>query len=192
MAFGNIINIKHEIAAEGFSIPPFEMKSGEIIIINLQPTKDLYKTENELVCLLTGKTSRDEIIIFESITFVEHYKQPKWRQLLYPVTVGEYLRNNANSDSSFGNKIYELAHISKRSKIESLSFKDKRFLCLFSALSNTKNIVLDFVGLSFDTIDTVYEILLEVVRNGGSVIILDTSRYKESECSKFIELAWKD
>jgi hypothetical protein len=192
MAESNIILTRQEIATEKFSLPPFEVKSGEIVIINLQPAKDLYETEMRLVHLLTGKTRCDEINIFQPITFVEHYRQPRWRQLFFPVMVSEYLRKKANSGSPFANKIYELTHISKRTQVDRLSFKDRRLLCLYTALSNTQNIVMDFVGLSGNTINKFFKIVQEVAKKGGSVVVLDYGIDKKKDCSKYIELEWKD
>jgi hypothetical protein len=45
--------------------------------------------------IFSGKVKDKNVIVHKKLTFVEHFKEPKFRQLFYPVTVEGYLKMNA-------------------------------------------------------------------------------------------------
>lgn len=66
--------------------------------------------------LFIGKTKNENVVVNQRLTFVEHFMEPKIRRLFYPVTVGEYLKHNANLNSPYATKIYENTWINKKQK----------------------------------------------------------------------------
>jgi hypothetical protein len=179
------------ITTETFYIPPFDLNEGEIVVLYLFNGQHLYETEMFLKDIFCGKTKDENVIVYKNLTFVEHFIEPKLRRLFYPVTVGEYLRKNANLDSPYSTKIYEIDWINERTKVNTLAGNPRRLLCLYATLSNTQNIVFDVAGQDPQGADETYKIVKEVVKNGGSAILLDCFEDMKNDCTKYIELQWK-
>ena len=88
-------------------------------------------------------------------------------------------------------KIEDAGVITKRTKVHSLEATPRKILSLLSILSHTNRIVFDLVGQSPDGTKITYDIVKEVVREGGSAILLDWANDMKKDCSKYIELEWK-
>lgn len=161
------------IKTENFYIPPFDLKKGEIVVLYLFNGQHFFETEMFLKDIFIGKMEDENVVVHKSLTFVEHFKEPKFRRLFYPMTVGEYLERNANLNSPFASKIYETDWINEKTKVNTLAGNPRRLLSLYSTLSNTNNIVFDVVGQDPKGAEETYEIVKEVVKKGGSAILLD-------------------
>lgn len=180
------------IETDTFYIPPFDLNQGEIVVLFLFGGQHFYETEMFLKDIFTGRTADKNVEIKEKLSFVEHFKEPKLRRLFYPMTVEEYLKRNANLDSSFASKIYEIDWINKKTKVNSLAGNPRRLLSLYATLSMTKNIVLDLVGQDPKGAAETYEVVKEVVKKGGSAILLDYFDDMKNDCTKYVELQWKE
>lgn len=178
------------IKTDLFYVPPFTLNAGEIIIINLSNGAHFYETEMFLKDLFCGKTYHENIIIHKKMTFVEHFKESKFKDIFYPMTVGKYLKKNANHASLYTEKIYETEWINKKIKVNTLTGSPGRLLSLYTTLSNTNNIIFDLVGLGLDEAQETYKIVQEVVKKGGSAILLDGYDDMKNQCTKYIELQW--
>ncbi|MFS4430429.1 hypothetical protein [Chryseobacterium sp. S90] len=178
------------IKTDQFYVPPFTLNEGEIIIINLFNGPRFHETEMFLKDLFCGKVPHENIIIHKKMTFVEHFRESKFRDIFYPMTVGEYLRKNANPANPYSEKIYETEWINKKIKINTLTGSPRNLLSLYTTLSNTNNIIFDLVGLGPDGAQENYKIVKEVVKNGGSAILLDGYDEMKNDCTKYIELQW--
>ena len=178
------------IKTDFFYIPPFDLKVGDIVVLYLYNGQHFYKTEMFLKDIFIGKSNNENVVIHKNLTFVEHFVEPKLRRFLYPVTVGEYLKNNANLDSPFATKIYEIEWITQKTKVNTLSGNPRRLLCLYATLSKTNNIIFDVVGLDPKGAKETYKIVQEVVKKGGSAILLDCFDNLKNDCTKYIELQW--
>ncbi|MFS4473968.1 hypothetical protein [Chryseobacterium sp. T20] len=179
------------IQTDMFYVPPFTLNEGEIIIINLFNGSHFHETKMFLKDLFCGKTNHESIIIHKKMTFAEHFRESNFRDIFYPMTVGEYLRKNANPVSPYATKIYETEWINKKIKVNTLAGNPRRLLTLYAALSKTKNIIFDLVGQDPDGAKETYKIVQEVVKKGGSAILLDGYDDMKNDCTKYIELQWK-
>ena len=178
------------IKTDNFYIPPFDLNVEEIIVLYLFNGQHFYDTEMFLKDIFCGNTKDENVIVHKNLTFVEHFIEPKLRRLFYPVTVGEYLKKNANLDSPYATKIYEIDWINEKTKVNTLAGNPRRLLCLYATLSKTNNIVFDLVGQDPKGAEKTYEIVKDVVKKGGSVILLDCFEDMKNDCTKYIELQW--
>jgi hypothetical protein len=171
-------------------IPPFDLKQGEIIVLYLYSGSHFYDIKMLLKDIYTAKTKNENVIVHKKLTFVEHFKEPAYRRLFYPVTVKEYLKKNADLSSPFASKIYENKWINEKTKINTLAENPARLLSLYTTLSRTKDIVFDLVGQDPVGAELTYKTVKEVVREGGSAILLDCFEDMKNDCSKYKELQW--
>lgn len=179
------------IQTDLFYVPPFTLNEGEIIIINLFHGPHFYETEMLLKDLFCGKKNHESVIIHKKMAFAEHFRESNFKDIFYPMTVGKYLRKNTNPASPYAAKIYETEWINKKIKVNTLAGKPRRLLTLYAALSKTNNIVFDLAGLDPEGAKETYKIVQEVVKKGGSAILLDGYDDMKNDCTKYIELQWK-
>jgi len=178
------------IKTDTFYIPAFDLNEGEIVVLYLFNGQHFYDTEMFLKDIFCGKTINKNVLVYKTLTFVEHFIEPKLRRLFYPVTVGEYLRRNANLDSPFATKIYEIEWITENTKVNTLAGNPRRLLSLYSTLTKTDNIVFDVAGQDPKGAEETYKIVKDVVRKGGAAILLDCFEDMKNDCTKYIELQW--
>ncbi len=178
------------IKTDTFYIPPFDLNVGEIIVLHLFNGQHFYETEMFLKDVFIGKEQDENVVIHKNLTFVEHFIEPKIRRFFYPVTVEEYLKKNADLKSPYAAKIYEIEWINQKTKVNTLAGNPRRLLSLYATLSKTNNIVFDVVGQSPKGAEETYEVVKEVVNNGGSAILLDCFEDMKNDCTKYVELQW--
>jgi hypothetical protein len=178
------------IKTDKYFIPPFDLNEGEIIVIHLGNGQHFYEAEIFLKDIFTGKTINNNLKVNRPLKFVEHFFEPTIRRLIYPVTVGEYLRKNANLKDKFSEKIFETNWINTKTKVNTLAGNPRKLLSLYSTLSKTKNIVFDLAGQDAQGAKDTYEIVKTCVNNGGSAILLDSFDDMKTDCTKYIELEW--
>jgi hypothetical protein len=178
------------IRTDNFYIPPFDLNVGEIVVLYLFNGQHFYETEMFLKDIFCGRSKEENVIVHKNLTFVEHFIEPKLRRLFYPVRVGEYLKKNANLDSPYATKIYEIDWIDKKTKVNLLCGNQRRLLSLYATLSKTNNIIFDLSGQDSKGAETTYRIVKDTVKKGGSAILLDCFEDMKNDCSKYIELQW--
>lgn len=178
------------IKTDTFYIPPFDLNNGEIVIIYLFGGGYFHKTAMFLKDIFCNKVKNENIIIHKELTFVPHFIEPNLRRIFYPVTVGEYLKKNANLASPYATKIYEIDQINEKTKIKTLIGNRKKLLCLYATLSKTENIIFDLIGQGPQEAEEIYKIIKEIVKKGGSVILLDSFDDLKNDCTKYIEIQW--
>ncbi len=178
------------IQTDTFYLPPFELNEGELIVLHLFNGQHFYEIEMLLKDIFCGKTKDQNVDLYQPLTFVEHFIEPKLRRFFYPVTVGEYLKKNANLTNRFASRIYENKWIHEKTKINTLAGNPRRLLNLYAVLSKTNNIVFDVVGQDPKGAEETYSIVKEVVKMGGSAILLDCFGDMKNDCTKYIELQW--
>lgn len=131
------------IKTDTFYIPPFNLQEGELVVVYLYNGIHFYDTEMFLKDIFCGNTEDKNVTVHKKMTFVEHFKESNFRSHFFPTTVGEYLRKNANLNHPFSKKIFEIEWITAKTKMNSLPGTPRRLLCLYAALSKTKDIVFD-------------------------------------------------
>ncbi len=175
-----------------FYIPPFDLNVGEIVVLNLFNGIHFYETEMFLKDIFCGKTKDENVVVHKNSTFVAHFIEPNLRRLFYPITVGEYLKKNANLNSPYATKIHEIDWINKKTKVNTLAGNSRRLLCLYTTLSKTNHIIFDLIGQDPKGAEETYEIVKNMVKKGGSAIFLDYLEEMKYDRTKYIELQWKN
>lgn len=178
------------IKTDTFYIPPFDLNNGEIVIIYLFGGGHFHKTAMFLKDIFCNKVKNENVIMHKELTFVQHFIEPNLRRIFYPVTVGEYLKKNANLASPYATKIYEIDQINEKTKIKTLIGNRKKLLYLYATLSKTENIIFDLIGQGPIEAEEIYKIIKEIVKKGGSAILLDSFDDLKNDCTKYIELRW--
>lgn len=178
------------IQTEKFYLPPFELKAGEIVVIYLFNREDSYEAEMFLKDIFCGKMKNENVQIHTKMTFVEHFIESEIRRIFCPVTVGGYLKKNANLNNFYSIKIYETEWINKKTKVNKLPGNPRRLLSLFAALSNANNIVFDLIAQDRQGRQEAFKIVQNEVEKGGSAILLDSFDDMKNDCTKYIEIQW--
>ena len=178
------------IKTNTFYIPPFDLKTGEIVVLNLLNGAHFYETEMFLKAIFIGETAHNAVTTHRKLTFVEHFIEPRFRRLFSPVTVGEYLKKNADLSSSFASKIYENKWITLKTKVNALAGTPRKLLSLYATLSKTNQLVFDLVALDPSGVEMAYNVVKEVASHGGSAILLDGFGDIKDNRAKFIALEW--
>lgn len=178
------------IKTDQYFIPPFELRKGELVVINLNGGAHYHYFKEDLADIFTGKISNKNVTIFQPLTFVKHFVESRFRRIFYSTSVGEYLKENADLKSDFAKKIYETSWMNKNIKVKSLFGNQRKLLTLFATLSKTNNIVFDFVAVDPEGAKYAYEIIKNEVRNGGSAIFIDWTDEMKDDCTKYIAIEW--
>ena len=179
------------LKTDTFYLPPFELNVGEIVVLSLSNGHHSYEAATYLKDIFTGKTKDNHVLVNQKLTYVEHFIEPKFRRLIYPVTVGEYLKRNANSDSPYATKIYEDEWINKRTKVKTLAGNPRGLLRLYVALSKTNNIIFDLVGQDPNGVEQTYNTVKKEASRGGAAILLDYLDGMKSDCTQYVEVEWE-
>jgi len=87
-------------------------------------------------------------------------------------------------------KFYEIEWINELTKVNTLADNPRQLLSLYSTLTKTNNIVFDVLGQNPKGAEETYEVVKEVVKKGGSVILLVCFNGMKNDCTKNIELQW--
>lgn len=178
------------IQTETFHIPPFRLNSREFMVLFLYGGAHFHQTKTFLSDIFSGKIKDPKVIVYKNMTFVEHYTEPLLRKIFYPVTVGEYLKKTANSDSPYATKIYDITGINEKTRINTLANYPKRLLSLYAAFSKTDHIIFDLLGQGPAEAKKICQAVNEFVKEGGSAILLDNFNDQKNDCTKYIELQW--
>ncbi len=175
------------ISTDLFSLPPFILRKGEIIGI-YTGNNDSHPTEQYLTTIFTGKEEYINTIVYKNFAFVDYIWESNWRRLLFPITVGEYLKKHSNINNPYSQKIYEIEWINKKTKINRLPGNPRKLLSLYSVLSKKENIIIDFAGQDKQGMIMV----AEIIKKEGSAILFDAFNTLENYCDQYIKIEWKD
>ncbi len=178
------------IKTDHYFIPPFELREGELVIIYLGEGAHFYDLKEQLVAIFAGRIKNENVIVTKSLTYVDYFRESKFRSLFFPVRVDEYLRKKANLESKFIQKIYEIPWINKKTKINELYWNTKRLLSLYATFSKTKYIVFELAGQGSDDAKETCNIVKNEIKKGGGAILLDRTPDWKDDCDKFIALEW--
>ncbi len=171
-----------------FSIPAFELHEGELIGIYLYNGSHLCDLEMELVKYFTGVIKSPQLKLHQKMTFVEHFKESRIKDMFLPMSVGRYLKIYGKEGSKELERIYEIDYINRKTKVHSLAGTPRRWLSLFATFSKSKYIVFDMVGQSPIGSQETLKYVRDFVAQGGSAILLDNFEDSELRCDRFYRL----
>lgn len=178
------------IKTDQFYLPPFELKEGEIILIKLANDNLVSEIENSLKELLSGKKNNSKIILFKKILVVENIIESFFQYHFYPLTVGNYIKRNANSKSSIPQRIYEIEWINSKTKLRKLPGNPRKLLSLYTTLSKNNNIIFDMFGQDQQGRRETFNIVKKNIEKSGCAILIDCFDSLENESAKCIEVAY--
>lgn len=176
------------IMIDQYFIPPFEVRRAELIVICLFSGAHFNDVERQVIDILTGKVQHEQVTLYQPLTYVPHFREPRYRKLFYPVTVGEYLKKYARGQSVFAGEIYRQTFIKKNTKIKTLENKYQRLLSLYTTLSHTDAIIFDLIGLSTEGAQEIYSVVKTHIKQGGTAILLDNFTDMQHDCVTYVEL----
>lgn len=178
------------IQTDTFRIPSFDLNEGEIVVLYLFNGVYFHDIKLFLQNIFCGNVKYNNVVVHKKMTFVEYFIEPNFRRFFYPITVGEYLKKNSNLESSYATKIYDIEYIKETTKVNTLAGNPRKLLTLYATLSKTSNIVFDLMGQDPKGAEETYRIVKDVVKKGGSAILLDGYNDMRNDCTKYIELQW--
>lgn len=156
--------------------------------MNLYGGMHFYNLSMWLKDIFTGKISHERVIVNSPLSFVEHFKEPAWRRILYPVTVGEFLKKNANTTSHYSRKMYSIPSVNGSTRINMLEGTPRKKLSLYATLSKSNLFIFDLVGVSPQGAEEIYATVKQEIENGGSAILLDYSPDMKDNCTRYLEI----
>jgi hypothetical protein len=177
------------VQIDKFFLPPFEVKAGDFVLINLFDGWHHRDLSTAVVDVLTGRRSDANVKIHATFSFAARLEESKFRHHFNPVTVGEYLRKNANIDSPFYQKIYEYKYIHEKTKVQTLAGTPARKLSIYSILSKQQPIILSLTGIDPLGAKEIYDTVLAYSKTGNAVILLDWVDEYKNEDSVYVEIA---
>ncbi|KAF2335071.1 hypothetical protein [Flavobacterium daemonense] len=95
------------IKTDTFYIPPFVLHEGEIIVLYLYNGKHFYDTEMYLKDIFCGAIKNENVIVNRKMSFVNFFKESKFRDIFFPSTVSRYLRKDKELTNPFLVKLFE-------------------------------------------------------------------------------------
>ena len=172
------------IKIPGFYLPPFELREGEIVVLNLFGGAHFYETKMFFKDIFIGKISDQAVTVLQPLTFVKHFREPALRRIFYPITVREYLRTNADPNSYYSKKIFESKWITGKTRVQAFAGNPRKLLSMYATLSRTNKIVFDVAGLDPLGAHDTFRIAKEGIKNGGAAILLDWTDDMKNEADQ--------
>lgn len=180
----------NEQVIDNFLIPAFTLSKGEIVIIRLPNGPLTYALQLALVKMLTGKTANDKVKITSPLTFVEHFKESRFKSRFFPMTIGAYHRRYADQANPVYKKIFETHWITSHTKVKTLAGNLRKKLALYTTLSHTNHIIFDLAGVDPQGAQDIFGYVKTIVNNGGSAILLNYWDGFQNECTTFIKAGY--
>lgn len=178
------------IVVNGFRIPPFTLKAGEILVIHLLNGSHAHDLKMRLAAIFTASVKNDRVTVNHPLRFVDHFLEHRFRRWFWPTTVGEYLRKNADGSDPLATKIFDYAFVTKKTKVNSLAGNPRRLLAISAMLTIANDIVFDLAGADPRGANDIYELVKGKVKEGGSAILLDWADDMKEDCTRFVTVEW--
>ncbi|MCT4590269.1 MAG: hypothetical protein N4A71_20750 [Carboxylicivirga sp.] len=156
-----------------YLIPHFELKEREFINICLYGGEHFFDLELKLVKHLTSKSINPRFNVYKEITFADDFKQSRFKRVFFPLTVRKYLNAFGIEENKELEKIYEIVNVTPETKMHTLSGDNRKCISLYTAFSQSRNIVFDLVGQSPIGSTKILRMVSDFVNNGASAILLD-------------------
>lgn len=180
------------IKTDTYYIPPFTLYEGEIIVLYLYNGQHFYDTEMYLKDIFCGVIKHENVTINRKMSFVDFFKESKFRDFFSPSSVNRFLKKNTDLTNPFLVKLFEDKYVTLETKMNKLGGTQRKLLSLYKMFSKTKDIVFDLVGLDSSGALLTFKLVEETIRNGGSAILLDGFEDMKEHTSKFITIQWND
>lgn len=178
------------IKTDEYFIPPFELRKGELVLIYLYGGSHYYKIKEDLADIFTGKTRHENVNVFKALTFAKNFKESRFERVFNPVTVGKYLKRNADLYVEPELGFFKENGFSKNDKVGNLDYSQKKLLSLYSVFTKTRDIVFDLSGEGPVGAIKTFDFVKDQIKNDGAAILIDWATDMKDDCDKFITLEW--
>jgi hypothetical protein len=175
------------LTIDRFYIPPFTVEKGDIVILELPNGPNFMEVLSRMVDLLTRKQEISNVTINADFVFVNHIVEKEWTRFFLPMTVGRFIKRNANPSDRNVNNVYDLCDLKPTTQIRRLPGNHRKILSMLTALSWTNNIIFDLAGVDPTGGKKAYNLAKENARSGGTVILLDNYDDFKNDCTKYIK-----
>ncbi len=169
-----------------YYLPPFEINTGELVVIYLGNGAYVQDLRKELSDIFRGKVKHEQVTITEPVAYAEHDMiVPAHKVFFLPQTVGSYITRRAGNNIEIAETIYDRAFLKKSTRLANLRSRARRLLSIYCAFSRSRNVVFDLKGLALEPAKEVFEVVKQLTRK-GCAILLDNYDDMKNDCSKFI------
>jgi len=171
-----------------FYIPPFELRKGEIVGIDIHNDEYSFDIEMYLRNIFSGEILNKNVVVNKRLTFVKYAEESRFKWVYYPFTVEQYLKKYSDLNNYYSKKIYDVTWITKKTKINKLPGNPRKWLSLYCTLSKEKNIMLDVAGQDHEGIKTTIEIVKKETECGGSAIFFDHFKAFKNDSTNYVRI----
>lgn len=174
---------------DGFQIPPFDLKEGEMIVLCLGNSIEASRLKEKLFLLFSGKQKHPKLILNEKLDMVEKIFLKGIKESLLPTTVKKYVQKKSLTPHKTLEKLSQHERISLNAKINHLPATARKLISLSITFSKSKKFIFDLGGLDPMGSKKVFdEVLKEIDNERSAVILLDSFPDFEKKCTKFIKI----
>lgn len=186
-----MIFLNKGIKTSNYFLPPFQLNYGEIAIIRFKNDLKSSIFEKELMGLLSKNTNHKNIISNHTFSIADYKKFSLIAKLFYKDTVKNYLKKNADLESPFASKIYEIDYIQPDTLLNRLPGNPRKQLYLYCTLSKTKYLIFNLHGLDNQGRMEIFQMVKKYIKElKGAAIMLDCFKGLEHLCDVNIELQY--
>ncbi|MFH7014896.1 hypothetical protein [Flavobacterium sp. FlaQc-47] len=180
------------IKTDTFYVPPFVLYEGEIVVLHLHNGVYYYDTEMFLKDIFCGNTEHKNVVVNRKMTFIDYFRESNFRDVFFPSRVNRYIKKDADLTNPFLVKLFGDKYATRKTKMNRLGGTQRKLVSLYVTFLKTKDIIFDLAGLDPQGAELTFKMVKEVVKNGGSAILLDNFPDMKEHASKYIDLEWND
>lgn len=177
------------IKTDHYFIPPFELREGELVIIYLEGGAYFDDLKEQLLAIFAGKVHHENVKVIKPLTFAAPIEESALKRIFNPMSVGRYLKKNANLKKSVL-RIFEIDNFTKKDKVKNLETSERKRLSLCAVFSKTKYVSFDLRGEGAAYFNKTYQFAKNEIKNDSAAILIDWSDDLKNDCSKFIAIEW--
>ncbi|MCI9844272.1 hypothetical protein [Flavobacterium pectinovorum] len=178
------------IRTDHYFIPPFELREGELVIIFMENSSCFEDIKSQLVTIFAGTKEHENVNVIKPLTFAKPIKESRLKGMFNPISVGRYLKRNADTRNSVVSRIFEIDTFTKKDKIKNLDTSERKRLSLCAVFSKTKNVSFDLRGEGAAYFAKTYEFVKDQIKEEGAAILIDWTDDLKNDCTKFITIEW--
>ena len=182
----------HQLSCKGFEfkdfyIPPFSIEEGDLLGVMLGNSAYSSVLKNRFVEFFNDDHNYSDPKL--KLGLADHFyeKEILGFKKYVPTIVSTYIKRNANKESKFATRIYEIDYIKPSSKVTSLQVLHRRLLTLSAYMSKSKYFIFDTAGLDNQETIFILNFVKEFLANeGGIAVWMDYFGRFKNICKKYV------
>lgn len=180
------------ITVDGFYIPPFTLKKGELLSVVLGNGTHFETVEKGLRAVFTGVVEHPEIQVHQPFTFVDSAEARRLKKWFRSATVGEYLENMKVAEPQQiirqvqrAARYYE-QYVNASVKMNELEGTPLKMIVLLATLSQTGYVLFDLTEVVPLGTQAICRMVKTYVKNKGAAILIDHVQTPLEYCTKMV------